>query len=246
MGVVKHDFSYNGVSASTYLGVTVYGVEGLDEIAAKDVSSVVVPGRNGVLHLDNHRWNERTVSYLVYLPGADSEDYADLLMLIRETFGSEGGGYLKLKDTYYPNHFSLATFAGAMEPESMAFRTKGIVKVNFNCRPERFLDSGDDIINYTTPLKATNPTSYIAEPEIYITGSGAAGTVTFSNSLGESWTISVSDTTNPIYINCETYDMNYPARVTITELPKLRPGDTNIAITGGVTKIEMKPRWWTL
>lgn len=257
MGVIQHDFTYGsfygGISATERFGMVVYGCEGIDEIATRDVTPIVVPGKNGVLHLDNGRWDERQISYLCYVPGVTSDNYIAKMLEIRAFYGEEGHAeYLPLFDTFYPEHFAQAAFAGAMEPEPMAFRTKGLIKITFKCRPERYLISGQETTTFTAqstaPFELTNPTDFSAFPLIYITGRGT-GSVTFSAGLIYSCTINVNFSTSlseGTSINCETYQMTRPEKVTADVLPVLYPGTTTVTFDGGVETVAVTPRWWTL
>ena len=57
MGVTRHNINFAGINALEKEIIIYAGTA--DEMAARDVEAVTIPGRNGVLHLDNGRWGER-------------------------------------------------------------------------------------------------------------------------------------------------------------------------------------------
>ena len=249
MGMIRHSFNFGSVKSDVTLAMEVYGCEGVDDMATQDITSVIVPGRNGVLHLDNHRWNERTISYLCYVPATDSISYANKLETARNRL-SYFKGYQRLTDTFYPDYYYRAAFVGTLEAEPMAFRTKGLVKFTFSLRPERFLTAGESAVDVTSSLQIVNPTTQESKPEIFLGGSGAV-TLTFTKG-DQSRSITVSDVPLggvTIYCeDCEAYSGSTPVndRITAAEFPVLYPGTTTITYTGNVTVIKLVPRWWTL
>lgn len=248
MGLKKYTFTYDSVTSEA-LGLVAYGAEGIDEPAVKDITDVVVPGRNGVLHIDNNRWNERMVSYLCYIPGSVSSDYISIIQDVREKLGSRNG-YKELSDTIYTGQYTLATFVDAVEAEPMAFRTMGLIKVTFRCRPERFLDTGKTPVVVADGGYIENPTLLPAKPLIKIEGT-AAGTVTVTNQALGGFFINISTIDGYVEIDCDTCEcrkglLNCNGDVTVTRFPQMLGKTYFTSWTGGITKVTVTPRWWTL
>lgn len=240
MGVTRHGFNFDGINSEDK-GLVVYGGS-VDEIAVRSYEAITVPGRNGVLHLDNGRYDERPQAYLVYVPG---ESYADRLSYIRTTFGRRGKGYKRLEDTFNPDVYSMASFVDAITPESMAFRTVGLVTLSFQCRPERFLRNGEQVITATSPVTLANPTGMPAKPLLRAYGT-AAGTVTIGNHI-----LYIDAINEYIDIDCDSCDCskgstNCNGDVRIQTFPELGEGTTGISWTGGISRLEITPRWWAL
>lgn len=240
MGVIKHNLNFDGINAREK-EIVVYGGN-VDEIAARDVSTVTVPGRNGVLHMDNGRWEERNQTYLAYLPG---DNYPARIGYARTVFGRRGKGYKRLEDTFNPDVFSLASFIDAMKPESMAFRTMGLTELSFSCRPERFLRTGEQVITTTSSVTLANPTGLPALPLLRVYGS-AAGTLYVGNDI-----IYIDDITGYVDIDCDLKDCfrgatNCNGDVRLGKFPSFDEGTTGVMITGGLTSVEITPRWWRL
>ena len=87
-----------------------YSVEALNKPtmlgqAARDVSFVSVPGRNGSVAIDNGRWTEFTESYTIHGAIADVAAFrADLAAL--------EGAEEELTDTFDTTHLRLGRFVG--------------------------------------------------------------------------------------------------------------------------------------
>lgn len=240
MGVIRHGFLFDGVNTEEK-GIIVYGAA-VDEIAPRDVEPVEIPGRNGVLHLDNGRWGERTQTYFVYLPG---DNYPARIAYARRVFGRVPHGYRRLEDTYNPDTFSLATFGDALAPESMAFRTAGVCEIVFNCRPERFLRLGEQVIRAEGPVTLANPTGLPARPLIRVYGS-AAGVLSVGAVV-----LYVDEITGYVDIDADAGDcfrgsVNCNGDVRVSTFPTLGEGTTGVSFTGGIDAVEITPRWWTL
>ena len=118
--------------------------------------------------------------------------------------------------------------------------------MQFNCKPQRFLKSGEIGTRYTESVTLFNPTRFPSKPLIRVYGSGilgvGSGTITIANheldyidldfDLGDAF-----------------YDgANANAYVTLSgdDYPELDVGRTGITLGQGITAIEVYPRWWTL
>ena len=108
----------------------------------RDVEFVSVPGRNGDLLIDNGRWNNIQLTYPAFIPkGFDDlvDDFRTEIMKLR--------GYQKLEDTYHPDEYRMASFNYGLNPKNIsAFLRSGEFDLTFNCKPQRFLKSGDEPI----------------------------------------------------------------------------------------------------
>lgn len=240
MGVTRHNINFAGINALEKEIVIYSGTA--DEMAARDVEAVTVPGRNGVLHLDNGRWGEREQTYMAFVKG---DNYPARLGYVRRVFGAPGKSYHRLEDTFNPDTYSMATFSDAIAPESIAFRTMGLVQLTFICRPERFLRTGEQTITTASSVTLANPTGMPARPLLRVYGTGA-GTLTVGNNI-----ISITAINQYVDIDCEMMDCfkgstNCNADVTLASFPEFKEGTTGVSITGGLTSVEITPRWWSL
>lgn len=147
---------FDGVDLVDF-GVTLSGV-GTFNAPERDVEYVSVPGRNGDIILDNGRYNNISVTYPVnietHLPGK-VRALSEFLMSHK--------GYFRLEDSYHPDEFRLAQFAGPIDINSTGRHNRyGTTTLTFNCMPQRFLKSGEQEIelNFTTDPISTGGTDW--------------------------------------------------------------------------------------
>ena len=157
-------------------------------------------------------------------------------------------GYQRLEDDFDPEHFRLAHFVGPFDIENIMTRV-GRAKIEFDCKPQRFLTSGETPTTMIIPGTITNPTAFASRPLLLVTGGGVEGTVTINGTV-----FSISDTTVPIYIDCDSmncYDgsgnnKNSIVSSSTSEFATLAPGSNSIGFAGAVSTVQITPRWWEI
>lgn len=242
-----HSITWNGVSSAT-LGVRIERSPRIIRPRRKvDVYSV--PGRNGDIILAQDAWDNYSQPYEIFFgTGADlsAETAADAV----SAWLHSAGGYARLEDTYEPSIYRLAYYIDEQNIEN-AVTEFGRETIRFNCRPERFLLTGETVVTKTSSGGTiTNPTQYNSKPLIKITGSGA---VTLS--VGSDYKVSISSVSSYVNLDCDSQDAykttaeNKNSTVTITKgdsFPQLHSGSNTISWTGSVTKVEITPRWFII
>lgn len=153
-------------------------------------------------------------------------------------------GFQRLEDDYDPEYFRLAYFKGPFDIENR-FTRAGKADIEFHCRPERFLKSGDAAVRVESGAVLTNPTAFNAAPLIKIEGSGS-GTVTIAGV-----TMTFTGLIDYLYIDCDKMDVYRLATENRNSLmtgsfPLLPPGNSTVEFGGGITGVEITPRWWTI
>lgn len=108
--------------------------------ARRDRTFVQVPGRNGDLILDNGRYINATVTYKVFIP----DEFLDKRDLLIEGLTSQGSGYVKLTDSYYPLRYRMATLDTNIEFAMGQLNKYGTCDIVFDCMPQIFLVAGDE------------------------------------------------------------------------------------------------------
>lgn len=229
-----------GNIVSNEYGVWISG-EGTYDAPERDLDYVEIPGKNRDLLLDNHRFRNIEITYPAFI----SKQFDSRFDVFKAALLQYAGTYQVLADTYHPSEFRLATFTGAVEPETGPYNKAGRFDLVFNCGPQRYLNSGLATQNFTAAGTISNPTLYAARPTIRVYGAGTVG-------IG-SQTITVAS--NPwtyIDIDCEAMDArngasnaNSYVSVTGDGFPTLPPGDTGVSMSG-VTRVIITPRWWTV
>ena len=182
-----------------------------------------VPGRSGDIIRPQDAWDNVKQSY--------------------EIFAGDGSEHA------VPGAFSsMAHFVGPFDIENIMTRV-GRAKIEFDCKPQRFLVSGETPTTLIIPGTITNPTAFASRPLLVVTGGGAEGSVTIGSTV-----FTISDTSVPIYIDCDTmncYDgsgnnKNAIISSSTSEFATLAPGSNSIGFSGAVSTVQITPRWWEL
>lgn len=211
-------------------------------IPARRVSTFTIPGRSGVLHQSQQAWSNFTKTYDCYLRGNPAgHDLKDWLCAPTQP--------QKLWDAYDPEYYHRAVCINGADIENVLNRY-GRVKLKFDCDPRAFLISGDTAVFFAASGSLVNPTVYDAQPLITVTGSGA-GTVTVG-----AVTVRILSITDQLTLDCELMDAyrqmgdgpkeNKNSSISAPEFPVLKAGENAISWTGGITGVEIIPRWWRL
>lgn len=239
MGVIV----YNGVS-SEELGIVVETIPNY-EIAERDYDVISVPGKNGDYVID--RGCFKNVDRVYNIAFAETiGDFAGSATLIAEWLYS-GYGYKRLEDSYEPDYFVMARVSNEHTIYNM-LQQAGRAEITFNRKPQRYLKIGE----HTTKINVNgsriiNPTSFDSDPLIKVFGSGS-GTISIGNK-----TIQISNISDGLAIDCEMQEVylgstSYNQNVNYMNdgFPKLKPGRNIINFSGGVSRVEIIPRWWTV
>ena len=144
-GVVRrardHYFVIGGRPSSDF-GIVCSSDNGFDA-PARDVETISVQGRNGDLHIDKGRWENVSVTYTCTI----ERDFVRKFGEFRK-FISSLRGYQRLEDTFHPGEYRMASLNGGIEVDKLGTRyNSGTFDLTFNCKPQRFLKSGEGSIS---------------------------------------------------------------------------------------------------
>lgn len=262
-----HDIFFNGKSLADF-GVHCSG-DGVFNSPEKDFETVEVPGRNGDLHIFNERFKNIDITYKAFIIGdnfpsnygkdfyddARSDKGIDFRARMRSmrAWLLYPTTYCRLEDTYHPDEFRLALFKGPIETEAV-FLQAGEFDLTFNCKPQRFLKSGEFRTTYTDEsFTIFNPTLFDATPMLRVKGTGE-GIVTINDvSIKIAGNYYTQDGHPTIGIDSEIQDAywygeNCNKYITLLngKFFTLKPGENTISREGALTSIEITPRWWTI
>ena len=206
----------------------------------RDYTITHIPGRNGDIIQDNGCYKnvERTYEVSFDAPNEDFATYANAV----SAWLHSTTGYARLEDSYEPNYYRMATYQESNIFENL-YNQAGTATIVFECKPQRFLKTGDNTIAIQNSLTIMNPTGFEAYPLFKVTGTSGVLTVN-----GNSITFSSID--GFVMLDCElqdAYKENINKNSTIGgTFPVLKPGSNTIRWTGGISSVTMKPRWWTI
>ena len=142
----------------------------------REVEMITIPGRNGQFALDHGRFENITVSYPASI-AADTE--ADFISAISEfrNFLCSKKGYCRLSDDYNPNEYRMAVYKSGLEVDPTMLRA-GEFTITFDCKPQRFLTSGETAVSVASGGTLSNPTLFESSPLLEVAG---YGTITFDD-----------------------------------------------------------------
>lgn len=253
---------FNGIS-TVDLGVVIQ-TPPIYEFPVKRVDSVQIQGKNGDIIIDKNSFNNVNREYNIASVFRKNDSFISNVRVLVDWLSSVSG-YARLEDSYEPEYFRLAMYrSGGQLPNFYDKATAMIVR--FECKPQRFLKSGEIQEEFTRSThpdagfhKIENNTNYVALPEIKVTN----GFVDIEVLNGEdpnnptrSTKITLTDQTilSEITIDSDIQDVftqtsfiNNKIQMT-NGFPKLYPGTNWIKITymSNDTVVMLKPRWWVL
>lgn len=166
---IKKNLYFDNVNLADY-GVYITG-EAVYNAPERDVEIISIPARNGDYVIDNGRFNNITVTYPAGIFDYDAETFASRISEIRNFLASKKG-YKKITDDYNPNEFRYGFFVGGFEVSPVANNTAGEFEISFNCKPQRFLTSGETEVSLASGDTITNPSLFDSKPLLEVFGYG--------------------------------------------------------------------------
>lgn len=229
---------FDDIDLSTYgLYVTDAGIYTAPE---PDVSLYDIPGRDGSLVVWNGRYRNVTVRYPCVISGVDFDTNFQHIrdVLLTRPY------YCELKDGFITDRYRMGLYRSGLAPSDLkTWRNAGVLVLEFDCKPQWFLNSGKTITTFSSAGTLVNPTPYNAKPLLKITGNGTTTVngVEITTAYTSSTIIGIDCESGLIYHD----SVNMAPYVTIDgELPVLAPGNNSIAVSG--TTVSITPRWYVL
>ena len=237
---MSNTFTFNNINSSQFHMYCSNG--GTYDAPERDLKSVAVPGRNGELTIDNGRFANSKVVFPCFV----AKQFAQNAENIRAWLMTPPG-YCRLEDDAHPYEYRMARLVGALNFEPNYMGKEATIEVVFSCMPQRFLTTGEYTLKYTKNSGSImpNPTLYPSKPLVTVYGSGSGKVII----AGES--IEISNIGGSVTIDCDTMNAyngaeNRNSTITLSGWPTLPHGEANYSFSGGVERIEIIPRWWTV
>lgn len=201
MGLLNY-LTYDGVDSRDF-GVFISG-EGAFDAPARRGEMISIPGRNGSLFMDEGVFENITVEYPAFIGTGYEAIFRTKLGDLRSALTSRGN-YKRLTDTYHPDEFRLGVYREGLEVDPQHITRAGSFTMKFDCKPQRFLTSGEIPQIFTTNGSIINPTMFAALPIIKVTGDG---TVAFG--INGEYRFIVSNNPGTIIIDSELMEAYLP------------------------------------
>lgn len=238
------NLTFDGTSLSSFK--TVVSGERTFGAPERDVETFYVPGRNGDLIVDNGAYKNRRLVYPAFIYKNTAENVNGL----RNFLLLHSSNYYKLSDSYDADHFYMARYSGDVEFEMHNLNRSAHTNLTFDCKPQRFLNSGDEYLSFHQMhgdiSYFNNPTQFTTKPLILLTNV-TAGTKLHINHKE----IVILEAAPTLYIDCESQKAYYnildrDSWIQCDDFPELILGENQVSFTGGIQLLRIKPRWWEL
>ena len=168
-GAIFNGFTFDGENSKDY-GVYITG-SGVFNAPERDVEMISIPGRDGAFAQDKGRFSNIEVTYPAGLFGVDRADFAQAISDFRNMLASRKG-YCRLEDDYNPGEYRMAVFKAGVDV-SPASLESGEFSITFDCKPQRWLTSGETVLTLLSGDSLSNPTEFASHPLLQVTGYGA-------------------------------------------------------------------------
>lgn len=235
-------FIFNGISSES-MGIRIKS-KNVYSAPKYDVTLTATPGRDGELISPNGRFGNVSVSYTCFLPAKSIAELSDKLTKVKNWLYTEPNKYHDLMDSYDVRFMRKALFNSKLDIYDECMKI-GVFTILFSCKPLRYLISGLTKQTFSSAVVLTNEFNFTAKPYIKINGRGT-GTLTINNKV---WNF---ETLNG-YTECDSELMNYYHDTTLKNdtvtgdgFPEFVHGENHIEFGGGITSIEIIPRWVSL
>lgn len=167
-GSIYKTLTFDGKSSSEF-NVYITG-EGVFNAPERAVEMISIPGRNGAFALDYGRFENIEVTYTCGIAGDNDADFATAISDFRNWLCSRNG-YVRLSDDYNTGEYRMAVYKSGLEVTADNLKA-GEFPIVFECKPQRFLTSGENTISVTSGDTITNPTLFDSCPLLEVYGVG--------------------------------------------------------------------------
>ena len=231
---------YNGIASDSF---DLYlGGQASFNAPKRKFTKVKVPGRNGDIIIDqNCSFENINVPYNI----VGMNNFKEKTTEIKEWLASSTR-YCRIEDTYDPTVFRMGMIVSDISFTMKRLNQTGKAKIVFDCKPQRFLISGEMKNKIYGNDVIYNPTEFKSNPLIRVDGHGVlminGNTIIVGGSQGT--TIIDSET-----MDCYTLDRQNVNRTVLfqgNKFPVLVPKENDISYSGNITSVVIIPRWWTL
>lgn len=213
--------------------------------AQPKVDTVSVPGRNGDLCFFDGSFSNVTGTARCF--ALDAKDVSHKLDAITGwVLGNLG--YRRLIVSQEREFYRLARVSIGPANE-IRMRRLAPFEITFDCKPQKYLLSGEAKIALSAPgTPLHNPYAFTALPKITVYGSGPG------NLQVGSTTVQIKALDGILTLDSEMQDaykgtqeiQNRNDEIYAPIFPSLAPGDNAVSWTGGIERVEIVPRWWTI
>lgn len=240
----------------------------------REIEMIPIPGRNGSLAIDNGRFENIIVTYPAGIFADNQVEFAEKMRDFRNILVSRYS-YVRITDTYNPDEFRVGLYRAGLEVEPTRYNSAAEFEIVFECKPQRFLTSGDEVLNiqyeadYLTdhnlePIEThsgdkietgyrdatfSNPTQFESKPMIIVPSNGGInlnGSIISIEGVGP-FPIYIDTEMGAIYTeDDEGNKSNASNRVSFENYKFPTILPGENTLESDIEGIEIVPRWWIL
>jgi len=136
--------------------------------ASRRGDTYTVPGRSGSLVHEENAYENYTLAYAIWF--RDPFNHRNVYQIARDLAAwlLTSSGYCRFEDSYEPDVYRLARYAGPLDVET-PLRTAGKAVLEFDFQPRRYIKTGNQEIALTSGVTTiNNPTAFEAQPLIQV------------------------------------------------------------------------------
>lgn len=139
-GNIFKGLEFDGQSSKNF-GVYITG-EAVFNAPERDVEMISIAGRNGSFALDKGRFENIEVTYPAGIFADTETDFAEAISDFRNFLCSRKG-YVRLTDEYNPAEYRMAIYKSGLDVSPTQLKA-GEFNITFDCKPQRYLLSGEE------------------------------------------------------------------------------------------------------
>lgn len=204
-----------------------------------DYTSYEIAGRNGDLHINNGRYKNVDITYQAFMP----QEFEDRFVPFRSAILSQEG-YVRIEDDFKQDMYRLGRLKSGIEGKIKLARGIGTFELEFDCKPQWYLKSGEQETVFTKNGSILNPTVFPSKPLIRVYGKGTVtvGTNVFVINTAGTEFIDIDTDSKQAYEGAANRNSN----IKVNQWGSLTSGNNTITLGTGITKVAVTPRWYEL
>ena len=175
--MARNFFTLAGTDSRDF-GVYING-QGTFNAPSRSYEIISIPGRNGDLIGTEKRLDNVELTYHAFIYNNFEQNIEDFRSFLLSLIG-----YQRLTDSYHADEFRMVAYEGPFEADVVAMNNAGEFDITFNCKPQRFLTSGEEVTTLTASGSITNPTRFNSQPLLRVYGAGGLGIGSIISALG--------------------------------------------------------------
>lgn len=256
--VMRHYLIIDGKSTKDF-GVYLSG-DGTFKAPEKNVEEFTIPGRNGTFHYTvPNTYKNVTVPYDCFIFKDFKRNVADF-----RSFLLSRNGYVRIEDTHHPGEFRMGTYHEEFAPDVFVDLKAAQFTINFDCKPERWLKSGEEVLEFSGASSVLeNPTYFEAKPLITLYGEANTqcafnikkpGDASYETDtqinfiMPDTGFITIDTEIQEVYADGTSYNNIIYFSTTKNPncyFPTIKPESNDVRLWN-LTRVEIIPRWWIL